>query len=235
MSSLSNNRFALIVAGGSGTRMCAETPKQFLLLNSLPILMHTISAFNILECKPRILVVLPEHHIDFWNQLCIRHAFNVQHTLVKGGETRFHSVKNGLNAIDGDGLVAIHDGVRPIVSQNLIERCFNVASEKGNALPAVKPNETVRLGTPEISKKINRDECWLVQTPQVFEVSKIKSYYMIAYNETFTDDASVAEANGCKIQMVEGERENIKITTPIDLAYASQVLKTKAEGSGLNP
>jgi 2-C-methyl-D-erythritol 4-phosphate cytidylyltransferase len=215
---------ALIVAGGSGTRMGAETPKQFLPLCGLPILMHTLNVFNSLKPKPNILLVLPATEHLRWKELCAKYSFTVPHTLVTGGETRFHSVKNGLKALEGDGLVAIHDGVRPLVSKDLIEKCFSVAEEKGSAIPAIKPHESIRFGTQNQSRIESRDLCWLVQTPQVFYLNEIKSFYEFEYSPNFTDDASVAEAKGKDIFIVDGERENMKITTPLDMDIATALL-----------
>lgn len=221
------SRFAIIVAGGSGNRMGAGIPKQFLNLNGLPILMHTIRVFASLKNPPHIILVLPSNEQKTWENLCKQHSFTVSHTIAKGGKTRFQSVKNGLNTITSEGLVAIHDGVRPLVSSGLIEKCFSEAKQFGNAIPAIKPVETVRLGQENTSKQINRDECWLVQTPQVFTVNSIKNHYQQPWKEYFTDDASVAENNGEAIRIVEGEKENIKITTPADMAIADAIMQLR--------
>jgi len=219
------NKYAIIVAGGSGTRMGKSIPKQFLTLNGLPVLMHTIRVFSYIKNLCNIIVVLPQSEHDRWQQLCNQHSFSIAHRLVSGGETRYHSVKNGLAAITDNGLVAIHDGVRPLVTINLINRCFEQAGHQGNAVPATKPVESIRLGPALASKAGNRNECWLVQTPQVFEVNQIKPLYRNNWQPQFTDDASVAESFGIKINLVEGERQNIKITTPFDLTLAEALLK----------
>ena len=220
-------RVALIVAGGSGLRMNAHIPKQFLLLNGLPVLMHTLKLFNSINPPLQIVLALPNNEFETWETLCKKHSFSVPHLLVAGGETRFHSVKNGLEAINDEGFIAIHDGVRPLVNTETIEKCFEVAMLKGNAVPAIRPNESVRIGTPESNRVENRDNLWLVQTPQVFSIEAIKRYYQTEFKATYTDDASVAEANGETIYLVEGNRENIKITTPTDLLIAEKLLKER--------
>lgn len=220
-----DKRYALIVAGGSGVRMNLRTPKQFLLLNGLPVLMHTINVFNSLNPLPEIVLVLPMSEFDTWRSLCNEYNFRVPHALVAGGETRFHSVKNGLDTINGKGLVAIHDGVRPLVNIATIEKCFEVAMQKGNAIPAVLPHESIRIGTPENSNTMDRSKVWLVQTPQVFNAAAIKQYYQSSFQSSFTDDASVAEAAGERIFLVEGNRENIKITTRQDLIIAEELIR----------
>lgn len=219
------SRYALIVAGGSGKRMESETPKQFLPLGGVPILMHTLALFHRLNPSPSLFLVLPKNEIASWEKLCREHSFGIPHRIIRGGETRFQSVKNGLEAIEGEGLVAIHDGVRPLVSPSVIEDCYYTAGEKGNAIPAVRPVETVRTGEMEDSKLGNRNQLWLVQTPQVFELKRIKQYYQKPFKPEYTDDASVAEASGEKIHLVAGNRENIKITTPSDLRMAEALLE----------
>jgi len=219
------NRYALIVVGGSGKRMESDIPKQFLPLQGIPILMHTIALFHRLNPSPLLYLVLPQNEISTWAKLCMEHAFIIPHKLIAGGETRFHSVKNGLEAIEGDGLVAIHDGVRPLVNPSVIGECYSTAQEKGNAIPAVKPLETIRSGGVSASKLENREHLWLVQTPQVFDLKKIKQYYQKPFKAEYTDDASVAEDSGEKIQLVLGNRENIKITTPADLVIAEALLR----------
>lgn len=222
-------RFALIVAGGSGKRMESETPKQFLTIRGVPILMRTIEVFHGLSSIPKIFVVLPHNQFATWDELCKQHDFSIPHVLVSGGETRFQSVKNGLEAIAGDGMVAIHDGVRPLVKRDVIEMCYAMAQEFGNAIPAVQPVETVRSGQLGESKLESRESLWLVQTPQVFNLTTIKKCYLKPYNPKYTDDASVAEESGERILIVPGNRENIKITTQADLLIA------EALWSSLNP
>lgn len=223
------NRYALVVAGGSGNRMGTSVPKQFLILNGVPVLMRTISVFNKLTPKPIIYLVLPIAEHNTWKELCAEHSFYIPHTLVAGGETRFHSVKNGLEAIDGEGLVAIHDGVRPLISQELVEKCYLVAQNTGNAVPAINPFESVRVGKAHHNRRENRSLVWLIQTPQVFSLFDAKEFYSTEWNPEFTDDSSVAEAKGIKINLVEGDIDNIKITTPIDFAFAECLLKSRLE------
>ncbi len=220
-------RYAIIVAGGSGVRMGASLPKQFLPINGLPIVMHTLSNFEKSETFIELVLVLPANQFSTWEELCRKHSFNIKHLLVEGGETRFHSVLNGLNAIGNTGLVAIHDGVRPLVNPELIDRCFETAAEFGSAVPALKPNESVRTGNLTENLSANRDNVWLVQTPQTFKVETIKECYKTPWQSAFTDDASVVEWNGLKITMIEGSPENIKITKPIDLIWAETILKSR--------
>lgn len=223
---MSTLRIALIVAGGSGLRMGADVPKQFIMINGLPILMHTLNVFARIPAVNEIVLVLPESQIEQWKLLCQKHQFIVNHTIVKGGETRYQSVKNGLMSISNtNALIAIHDGVRPLVSKDVIENCFATAEKYGNAIPVIKPVESVRLEMGTNSKIADREKVFLVQTPQVFKSSIIKKGYETPYQPSFTDDASVAEFMGEKIQLVEGNRENIKITTPFDLIIAEALIK----------
>jgi 2-C-methyl-D-erythritol 4-phosphate cytidylyltransferase len=218
-------RFALIVAGGSGTRMGASVPKQFLLLAGKPILQHTVARFY--SHVNEIWLVLPEQHIPRWNELCLEHQFTVPHTVVAGGSTRFDSVKNGLSQIHDSGFVAVHDGVRPLISTECIGNTFRQAALLGNAICAVRPKDSVRFfNTPANSVSLNREACRLVQTPQIFDLQTLmNAYTTMAYHEGFTDDASVAEAYGVQVHMCEGEYSNIKITTPEDLAVAEALLQ----------
>lgn len=219
-------KFALIVAGGSGTRMKKEIPKQFMELNGLPVLMHTINKFENYDTEIEIILVLPEDHKTIWEKLCLKFNYNKKHKFAIGGNTRFESVKNGLDLIDGDGIVFIHDGVRPLVSFDTINNCFNTASKKGNALPVVPATESVRFSDGVINKSLNRLNYFLVQTPQTFKIPLIKNAYKQKFSDLFTDDASVLENMGEHINLVEGNRENIKITFPEDLLIASELIKT---------
>jgi 2-C-methyl-D-erythritol 4-phosphate cytidylyltransferase len=220
-------KYVIIVAGGSGTRMGNEIPKQFLLVNNLPVLMHTINCFLEYDLNIKIIMALPESQIVFWNELCNTYNFSKQMQIVKGGKERFESVKNALSVITGDGLVAIHDGVRPLVSVETIKLCFETAQNYGNAVPVFALNESVRKIDNEISYAVNRSEFRIVQTPQVFQIKLIQQAYMQQYCKDFTDDASVLERKGIKINLVEGNRENIKITTPVDLIIAEALLRKK--------
>jgi 2-C-methyl-D-erythritol 4-phosphate cytidylyltransferase len=225
---MNSKRIAIVVAGGTGTRMGAEVPKQFLLLHGEPILMHTLRVFGGIQPVDEIILVLPEPQIETWKNICIEHWFAIKHTLVKGGETRFQSVSNGLAKVtDSNALVAIHDGVRPLVTKDVVDRCFEEAEKNGNAIPVVKPVESVRITEESGSYPVNREKVLLVQTPQVFKASIIKRCYQTAWQPSFTDDASVVEYSGETIHLVEGNRENIKITTPMDLMIAEGLMNVK--------
>jgi 2-C-methyl-D-erythritol 4-phosphate cytidylyltransferase len=205
--------------------MGTETPKQFLLLKSKPILMHTITCFYKYDPSIEIVVVLSEEHISKWQQLCIHYNFNIKHTIVEGGEERFYSVKNGLEVINHNGIVAIHDGVRPLVSNETIIRCFNKALETDAAIPVMPVVESLRRLEGEKSFSVNRTEYVTVQTPQCFNIDLIKKAYQQKFSNTFTDDASVLEKLGHSISLVEGNIENIKITSPLDLILAEKLLE----------
>lgn len=224
-------KFALIVAGGSGTRMKTSVPKQFTELSGKPILMHTFEAFIQYDPKIEFILVLPESQMELWMQLCEKFKFTEKYELAKGGETRFQSVKNGLEKISGEGIVFIHDGVRPLVSAETIENCYHMAVEKGNALPVVPVTESVRTTDGNANKAVDRSQIYLVQTPQTFSVSLIKSAYRQNYSPSFTDDASVLEQTGQSIHMVKGNRENIKITYPEDLLIAGVWLMERKHNS----
>ena len=219
--------YAIIVAGGSGTRMNANIPKQFLELNGIPILMHTIKTFYAFDNGMKIILVLPEGDIVYWEQLCLEHDFNIPVAIVKGGATRFESVRNGLDLIsDHQGVVAVHDGVRPLVSQRLIREAFSTAFEKGNAVAAIALKDSIRKITQEGSEALDRTAYRLVQTPQTFRLSIIKNAYKTAKHTNFTDDAAVVEASGHPIRLIEGDGVNLKITTPEDLLVAEYLLKS---------
>jgi len=215
----------IIVAGGKGERMGSDLPKQFIVVVGKPVLMHTIEKFHSFSDKMKIVLVLPEPYIEYWKSQCEKFGFKIAHRVVEGGKTRFHSVKNGLNTIDGNSLVAVHDGVRPLVSYETLERVFSRAGKKGNAVPVVPVNESVRKRKRNKSKTVNRKNYFLVQTPQCFTSEILKKAYEQDYNENFTDDASVLEAMGIKIHLVEGNEENIKITRPFDLKMAECLLR----------
>lgn len=220
-------RSVLIMAGGSGRRMNADIPKQFLLLGEMPVLMHTIKKFHSFDPNINIVLVLPADQIQIWNDLCKRHSFTIQHQITSGAETRFGSVSNGLKHIKGKGLVAIHDGVRPLVSQHTIERCFDLALEKGNAIPVMPLVESLRSICKKTNTAENRENFVSVQTPQVFDVDLIQRAYKQEYTPEFTDDASVLENMGIAINLTEGNAENIKITRPFDLIVAKALLTNK--------
>ena len=219
--------YAIIVAGGKGLRMGGEVPKQFLPINGKPILMHTIEVFRKALDGIEIILVLPADQHEYWQKLCQDYNFCSPELIAKGGETRFHSVKNGLAFLpdDEDAVVGIHDGVRPFISKETIQRCYAAAAGGRAVVPVVPVVETIRQILPD-GKSITRprDEYRLVQTPQTFPLVMLKKAYEQSYSETFTDDASVVEAMGEEILMVEGNRENIKITTPGDLKIAEVLL-----------
>jgi 2-C-methyl-D-erythritol 4-phosphate cytidylyltransferase len=219
-------KVALIVAGGKGARMNSKVPKQFLLLKGLPVLMHTIRAFYRYNDGMRIILVLPVDQIQAWQDLCVRHQFTVRHEVGMGGETRFHSVKNNLAVIPDHCLVAVHDGVRPLVSQETLERCFMSALQYGNAVPCIEIPETLRYLDGEQSHQVDRSKFRLIQTPQVFESSILKEAYRQEYQPDFTDDAGVVESLGFTIKLVEGNPENIKITWHKDLSIATTYLRS---------
>lgn len=214
----------IIVAGGKGLRMGGDIPKQFLPVCGKPVLMRTLETFHAYDASIHIVLVLPVSQQAYWQELCRAYQFNVPHEIANGGETRFHSVMNGLALVEGDGWVGVHDGVRPFVSQEVIGRCYAEALVKKAVIPVVGVVETVRHLVGEDSETVPRDQYKLVQTPQVFEVRLLKKAYQQEYTDLFTDDASVVEALGEKVHLVEGNRENIKITTPFDLKLAEMLV-----------
>jgi 2-C-methyl-D-erythritol 4-phosphate cytidylyltransferase len=216
--------YVVIVAGGSGKRMGMDTPKQFLELSGRPVLMHTIERFREFNDSIEIITVLPENQLRFWTELKNRYSFNIPHTLVKGGTKRFISVRKGLEFVNSPGLVAIHDGVRPLVRVETIMRCFEAAWKYGNAIPVISPADSLRFETETGNSPVDRKHIMQVQTPQVFDVAKIIKAYKQDFDPSFTDDATVLEKTGEKIYMVEGNRENIKITNPEDLFIAQTLL-----------
>ena len=217
-------KIALIVAGGSGFRMETSVPKQFLLLKGVPVLMHTIRQFHCYDSNISIRVVIPESQVAYWKRLCETHSFTIPHEIKTGGETRFHSVKNNLDDIPDHCLVAVHDGVRPLVSSHTIGRCFEGALKWGNAIPCIEIPETLRMIEREISAHVDRSKFRLVQTPQVFESGLLKKAYAQEYQSHFTDDAGVFESMGHAIHLVDGNPENIKITLKKDLIIATALL-----------
>jgi 2-C-methyl-D-erythritol 4-phosphate cytidylyltransferase len=223
-----NSNYVIIVAGGSGARMQSTIPKQFLLINGRPVLMHTIEAFHKAEAHPQIIIVLHADFHSYWEQLCAEHHFVIPFKLVNGGETRFHSVKNGLNLIPDhkSTLIAVHDAVRPLTSKEIINKSYNYAATHGNAITAVKSRDSVRQLKNNTSGALIRDEIYLVQTPQTFQSAQIKKAYLQPYDAKFTDDASVVEEMGEKINLIEGNYSNIKITFPEDIAIAELLMKS---------
>ena len=224
--SLTSKHTILIVAGGRGTRMGGPQPKQFLELAGRPVLMHTLEAFDRWDASARLIVVLPEDQIETWKRLCEAHVFGRIHRVVAGGETRFHSVRNGLDAVASDGLIAVHDGVRPLVAPSVIAACFAAAADGGAAVPVVPVVESVReVDADGGSRPVDRARLRVVQTPQVFRADVLRAAYCLPYDPRFTDDASVVEASGVAVRLVPGNRENIKLTTPMDLLLAEQLMR----------
>lgn len=217
--------FVIILAGGKGSRMENEIPKQFIPILGKPVIMHTIEKFHSFENKLEIIVVLPEVHIDLWKEMCNEFKFDVEHSIARGGNERFHSVKNALALVPDDSLVMIHDGVRPLVSHQSIDRVLQKAAEAGNAIPYIDINESIRKVGKSKSKSVKRSKYKIIQTPQAFKSELIKLAYEQDYNDFFTDDASVLEATGVEIQMVLGNTKNIKITRPIDLIITERLLE----------
>ncbi len=217
--------YIIIVAGGKGLRMGTDIPKQFLPVGGKPILMRTLERFREYSADLQIILVLPESQQEYWHQLCCQYHFDVDYQLANGGETRFHSVQNGLSLVpdDAEGVVGVHDGVRPFVSVETILRCFDGARQSGAVIPVEKVVETLRY-IPE-NKNVFREDYRLVQTPQCFDIQLLKAANRQPYQENFTDDASVVEAYGHEVGMVEGNRENIKVTTPFDLKIAEILVK----------
>lgn len=214
----------IIVAGGKGLRMGGEIPKQFLPIGGKPVLMRTIEAFHLYDNTIHVVLVLPVSQQTYWRELCKKYSFELPHEVADGGETRFHSVMNGLALVEGEGLVGVHDGVRPFVSQEVITRCYAEAGTKKAVIPVIGVVETVRRLEGTDSVTVPRDQYKLVQTPQVFDVALLQRAYQQKYTEMFTDDASVVEALDEKVFLVEGNRENIKLTTPFDLKLAEMLI-----------
>jgi 2-C-methyl-D-erythritol 4-phosphate cytidylyltransferase len=224
------SEYAIIVAGGKGTRMKSETPKQFMRLNGLPVLAHTINAFLSYNQAISIILVLPADEIDTWKKICNELNYHPPLTVVAGGETRFQSVRNGLAEIEGNtGLVAIHDGVRPLIAKDIIGASFRLAAVHGSAVAAVRLKESIRITDQDTTRAVDRSQFRLIQTPQTFRVDIIRKAYESKENPSLTDDASVAEQAGHKISLFEGSYANIKITTPEDLIIAESLLRTRQE------
>lgn len=217
-------RGVVIVAGGSGSRMHSTLPKQFLMLGGMPVVARTINTFSEALPGAEIIVVLPEEHISLWENL--RARFDVaHHRVVAGGKERFHSVLNGINALSDEvEYIAVHDGVRAMATKRLIIRTMLAAEDHGAVIPVVDVVDSYRRVVGAESQIVNRSELRIVQTPQVFKAQLLRDAYNVVFSPTFTDDASVVEAFGGHITLVEGERTNIKLTTPEDMAYAEWLL-----------
>jgi len=229
---MGNLKSAIIVAGGNGLRMESDIPKQFIEVAGQPILMHTLQKFYSYDNEMQLILVLPEPHLDYWKKLCTRYDFNIKHSLIVGGSTRFESVLNGLKAANNTNIIAVHDGVRPLVSHKTIDACFKAAAELGAAIPVTECIESLRQLTEHGSRSVDRSKFRAVQTPQVFDSKLLKQAYEQAYSPLFTDDASVIESfwltsnanSNSKITLIEGNIDNIKITTKFDLAIAQLLL-----------
>ena len=236
---MNSPEYALIVAGGKGTRINSIVPKQFLELNGVPILIHTLNAFVRYSAAIKIILVLPADDIETWNELSKKHKVNIPVTVQPGGDTRFQSVRRGLEKIQGDGLVAIHDGVRPLISEDIIGATFRLAAVHKTAVAAVRLKESIRMTDPrsaeasyaeamqDNTKAMDRSRFRLIQTPQTFDVALIRKAYEIKEDPSLTDDASVAEKAGHVISLFEGSYENIKITTREDLVVAAALLNAR--------
>ena len=222
--------YLIIVAGGTGKRFDSKIPKQFLNIAGKPLLMHTISAFYYYSKEIEIFLVLPLGYFEFWENLCLENKFEINHRLVEGGSERFFSVKNALKFIPDKSYVAIHDGVRPLVDQTTIKKCFSEAKKLGNAIPVSKINDSIRQINDEgESFAIDRNKFRIIQTPQTFYSGKIKQAYLQGFDECFTDDASVLESVGEEIHLIEGNPENIKITRKYDLQFAETFFRENAK------
>lgn len=218
-------RYAILVGGGSGSRMQQDIPKQFLLVAGKPVLMHTMEAFYQAEPRAEIILVLNVDFHEYWEKLCTTHEFSIPHSLVKAGQERFFSVKNGLKLVKGKALVAIHDAVRPCIKKEKIEEAFSYAEMHGNAVLAIQSKDSVRISDTKENKALARELVYLIQTPQIFTSNVLKKAYQQEFRTSFTDDASVVEHAGVAIHLVEGDSKNIKITYPEDLAMAEVFLK----------
>ena len=219
-------KYAIIVAGGSGTRMGFDIPKQFLHLAGRPILMHTIEKFYSFDPEIEIIVILPAKHVTYWENLIDEIGFDIPHVTAWGEQKDFIQLKTGWLLLSTPSFVAIHDAVRPLVSVETIKTCFETVAIYGNAIPAISPSDSLRMITEKGNIPLNRELIKLIQTPQVFDSERIIKAYNQTYSPEFTDDASVLEKTGEKIVLVEGNRENIKITTPIDLIIAEELLSS---------
>lgn len=218
-------KIAVIVAGGSGTRMNATLPKQFLLLNGKPVLYYTIDTFLKAYTDLNVILVLPEEYIAAGKEIIDAYFDSNRITITEGGRTRFHSVQHGLKLIDEESIIFVHDGVRCLLSKQLIHRCYDAAMENGSAIPVIDCKDSVRIITGENNESVERNNIKLVQTPQTFHSKILLPAYKIDFKDKFTDEATVVEAFGLKVHLVEGEENNIKITRPSDLLIAEKLLE----------
>lgn len=223
------DKYAVIVAGGKGVRMGTALPKQFLPLAGKPVLYHTIKAFTDAFDDIKIVLVLPADQLSYAQIVLKEFESGIDITIVQGGETRFHSVQNGLKAVGEDAVIFVHDGVRPLVSTQLIRSCYEQAVEKGSAIPAITVVDSMRIIDGEASKPVDRTKLRIIQTPQTFRSDIILPAFQQEYTEAFTDEATVAEANGVHIYLLEGERSNIKITNQGDMNVAEAILNERMQ------
>lgn len=223
------DRVVIIAGGGSGTRMGGEVPKQFIDLAGRPVVMHSMDAFHRWDSRVEVILVLPEDFIGYWEELCAKYSFGMTHKVVKGGRTRFHSIRNALLPVGGDPLVGVHDAVRPLVSTETIKRCFDTAEKWGSAVPCLEIPDSVRSVEGDRSRPVNRSSLRTIQTPQVFRYSILVTAYARDYDPEITDDASVVERAGQVLRLVQGNRENFKITTRPDLLMAEKLLGQRGE------
>ncbi len=221
------DKYAVIVAAGSGTRMGGSTPKQFLLVNNKPVLYYTLQTFLNAFADIQIILVLPVDYTDMGQEIIDAYFDNDKIRVAAGGDTRFQSVKNGLQLIEGDAIIFVHDGVRCLLTENLIHRCYAEAVNSGTAIPVIASRDSVRIINDESNDAIDRNKVMLVQTPQTFHSKILLPAFQIDYKEKFTDEASVVEAYGLKVTLVEGEENNIKITKPVDLLIAEKVIRER--------
>lgn len=225
-------KYVVIVAGGSGTRMNSAVPKQFLLLKGRPLLYHTIRAFLDADPGCRLVLVLPQDHMEKGKEILENFFPGISVEITAGGDTRFHSVQNGLRMVKEESIVFVHDAVRCLISPVLIKRCYDAAMENGSAVPVIASKDSVRLLIDDGNMPLERNRIKLVQTPQVFLSKILLPAFDTAYNDQFTDEATVVEAAGAKVFLVEGEETNIKITLPVDLELAGQIMDEREKGSG---
>lgn len=225
-------KIAIIVAGGSGNRFGSTIPKQFAMLSGKPMLMHTIAAFSGYDSQMQIIVALPSEYISLWEDLCHEHGFAKKHTVVEGGKSRFESVKKSLAAVaDSAGLIAVHDGARPLVSQKMIADGFSTAENCGTAIPTIAMTDSLRQLDRQGSHIVDRESFVAVQTPQIFNLQLLRKAYDADFSPAFTDDASVVEFHGTSVTLYEGDIENLKVTHPIDLKIAELILSQRNAGN----
>jgi 2-C-methyl-D-erythritol 4-phosphate cytidylyltransferase len=218
-------RAVIIVAGGKGIRMGGELPKQFIPLHGKPVLMHTLEVFHRWDSTARIVLVLPDVYQSYWEMLCRELNCIIPHRIVHGGETRYHSTQNALSEVADCDLIGVHDGVRPFVSAAVIESCFKTAEEKGAVIPVVQHVDSLRVKVGDQSRAVDRSNYFIVQTPQVFRKDWLFEAYKQPWQPHFTEEASLVEASGKSIHLIEGNTENIKITTQVDLLYAKLIME----------